>query len=147
MQTVLRLALKLLTMAGLFIIVGELVSGPDFTPFMGTRVFAAIASLILVFASAQRVRLMAASYLVLVVAISHATNRYFWSAVWNHGYPWPFSNVPQGAGAFIGSVSVFVYQVSLVSFTLLAVIAVGMVAWHLTRRSSGPAMAQPLRSA
>ena len=147
MQTILRVTLKLLTMAGLFVLVGELVSGPDFAPFIGTRILAAIASLLLAFASTRRVRLMAVSYLILVVAVSHATDRYFWSAVWNHGYPWPFSGVPQGAGVFIGSVTVFVHQVSLVNFTLLAVIAVGMVAWHRTRRSSGPTTAAPLQAA
>jgi len=77
--------------------------------------------------------------LVLVVVVSRGVDYYFWVGVWELGYPWPYSPSSAGHGGLIGSIAPYVYQVSVVSFVLLAALVLAGVLWHLTRRSKGRA--------
>jgi hypothetical protein len=67
------------------------------------------------------------------VIVSRAVDEYFWTGVWDRGFPWPFANrIPTNAG-FIGSVSPFVFQVSIVSFVINCVIALALGSWYIIR--------------
>lgn len=131
MKRLLVVAVKVLSALVLWLAVAELISGTDFAPFVGTLVLAATAAGVLMFTHQLRLRVVAAIFLVAVVGVSHAVDSYFWWGVWNHGLPWPFPESSPSGSAFIGSVSQFIYQVSVVSFSILSVVALGLTTWYL----------------
>lgn len=131
---------KIVGVIGSLLLVGDLVSGSELAPHLGTVVLAVASSAFLFFGRSLVVRLQALAFLAFVVVVSRAVDYYFWVGVWEHGYPWPYSASSAGQGGFIGSIAPFIYQVSVVSFSLLGVIAIAGVIWHLTRRSKGRAV-------
>jgi hypothetical protein len=135
MRAVLLAILKLLAALAFWIGTAFLISDSESAPFVGTLVLAAIAVGLLFIGRSLRVRVLSGLFVLLVVLVSHATDVYFWDLVWNEGYPWPFAP-PTGKGAFAGSITPFIIQISIVSFSVLLVVALAMVAWHLREKGS-----------
>lgn len=141
MRRKLILSLKAIGVPVVGLLVVALSTDTELAIHVGTVVLVLAASTVFFFAKSLSLRAQAAGFLVLSVAISHAVDRYFWIEVWEHGYPWPYSHSGDCAncGGFIGSIAPFMNEVSVVSFAVLAAIAVMAVAWHLTLRSTRPA--------
>lgn len=119
-----------------------LISDSELAPFVGTLVLVAMAACLFFFGNFRRLSVVSGAFLLLVVLVSHGTDVYFWSLVWNQGFPWPLSS-PRGNGVFIGSITPFIYQVSIVSFAVLLIVAMALATWHLTGRSRQRPKAAP----
>ena len=133
-MTAIRIILKLVAAVVVWIVIAEAITAIDLTPFSGTLVLVAFAAVVLFFYSSKSARILSIVFLLMVVIVSRAVDEYFWTGVWDRGYPWPFTNsIPTNAG-FIGSVSPFVFQVSIVSFVINFVIALALGVWYFVRR-------------
>jgi hypothetical protein len=130
--------LKVLAGLLLFVAAANISAGEDLAIHWGTALLLLAASAILFFYGERRAKLMAGGFMCFTALLSHGVDKYFWSAVWDHGYPWPYSMKEfQGYGV-IGSIIPFMNQVATVTFAISGFTAVALLGWHLTWRSSGP---------
>jgi hypothetical protein len=133
------ITLKIAGVIAISLLVAVLATGAELSLHIGTFALVLIASSACFFVKSSSVRMQAACFLVLVVAVSHVVDRYFWVGVWDRGYPWPYSHGSDctSCTGFIGSIVPFMSEVSVVCFSVLAAVAIIAIVWHLTHHSSG----------
>lgn len=134
MKNTVMAIVKFVIAAALWLVTFLLIENHELMPFVGTLVLIAIATLSLSYVNDKCVKLVSSIFLLFIVIVSHGVDRYFWCGVWKHGYPWPFDLSSQGRGALVGSITPYIYQVSIVSFSVLLVAGVVIAVMHLRRR-------------
>ena len=133
------MVLKVFAVLVLFVAVINISVGEELVVHWGTALLLLAASATLIFCDKRKAKLIVGGFICFTALLSHGVDRYFWFAVWDHGYPWPYPMKEFQGYGFIGSITPFMDQVATVTFVISGFMAVALLGgWHLTRRSSGP---------
>jgi hypothetical protein len=130
--------LKSLAVLLLFVFTANAATGEDLAIHWGTALLMLASSVLVLFHARRSTQATAAGFLVAMTLVSHGIDNYFWSSVWDCGYPWPYSLKEFQGHGFIGSTTPFINQVSTVVFGISGMLGLVLLGWHVTPRFSGP---------